>query len=547
VTETVNAEPRWHSADASAEEVAERRFRAGVAGLTLAAGAFLAFRLTAWPPHEDETLALFVGRHSLDDLFGVVLDERGGAPLHFLVAWVIAHVGLGLDGLRAASALFAVASIPVVAMLARRLSDRRTALVATALVAPSWMLLFHGVYGRMYSLFLLTSALSYLALLAATEHGGLRRWALWVVAVLAVVATHPYGALVLASQGVYVLLAARARLRAAIAAFAAVGVLGIPFWLTDLVLAGRFDVGVGGGGEKLSGPVSLMTYLAETLGDFTAGWPPTVAAAVLGSAAGTVLLARERPRSALLAGCAAGVPVAAFLAARLGGNISPESRHLIFVLPFVALALAVALLRLAEWSRPVAGAALAILLVAEVAWGWHKTPPLFEGEPGARVAARAAASDWLALTSRPDDVLFGYDPLFLGAWERNHDFPLTVVPRADVKLALSTTRKAAKPLGRGVWVFDASDTNNFAPRPTIRLVAPQPAVDFEARTFGPFLVIRTREPTRTPSNYFVQARRAQLVGKALYLGDADINYQTVVRAGRRLGVYTPRSRSISSR
>ena len=31
------------------------------------------------------------------------------------------------------------------------------------------------------------------------------------------------------------------------------------------------------------------------------------------------------------------------------------------------------------------------------------------------------------------------------------------------------------------------------------------------------------------------------------LGDADINYQTAVRAGRRLGVYTPRSRSISSR
>ena len=96
-------------------------------------------------------------------------------------------------------------------------------------------------------------------------------------------------------------------------------------------------------------------------------------------------------------------------------------------------------------------------------------------------------------------------------------------------------------------MLDASDTNNITPRPTIRLVRPQPANEFEARTFGPFLVIRTREPTRTPATYFRQARRAQLVGKALFLGDADINYQTVVRAGRRLGVYTPRSRSISSR
>ena len=122
MTETLEAEPRWHSADTSAEKLAERRFRLAVGGLTLAAALFLALRLTAWPPHEDETLALFVGRHSLGDLFGVVLDERGGAPLHFLVAWAVAHLGLGLDGLRAASALFAVASVPAVALLVRRLS-----------------------------------------------------------------------------------------------------------------------------------------------------------------------------------------------------------------------------------------------------------------------------------------------------------------------------------------------------------------------------------------------------------------------------------------
>ena len=39
--------------------------------------------------------------------------------------------------------------------------------------------------------------------------------------------------------------------------------LGIPFWLADLVLAGRFDVGVGGGGEKLGGPLSVLGYLGH--------------------------------------------------------------------------------------------------------------------------------------------------------------------------------------------------------------------------------------------------------------------------------------------
>ena len=223
-----------------------------MAACSIAVAGFLLARLTAWPPHEDETLALFVGRESLPDLLETVQRERGGAPLHFLFAWLVAHLGGGLGALRLFSALFAVASVPVIAALCARLAGRAAALVATALVSASWMLLFHGIYGRMYSLFLLTSTLSYLAFLVAVEHGGRRRWALWVVAILAVVATHPYGALVLASQCLYVL--ARARTREAIGALVAVAVLGIPFWYSDLILAGRFDVGVGAGGERLRRP-----------------------------------------------------------------------------------------------------------------------------------------------------------------------------------------------------------------------------------------------------------------------------------------------------
>ena len=56
----------------------------------------------------------------------------------------------------------------------------------------------------------------------------------------------------LASQGLFVL-AARRRMREAIPAFAAVLVLGIPFWIADFILSRRFDVGVGGGGAQLGG------------------------------------------------------------------------------------------------------------------------------------------------------------------------------------------------------------------------------------------------------------------------------------------------------
>jgi hypothetical protein len=493
---------------------------------------FLLARLTAWPPHEDETLALFVGRKSLVGLFKTVQTERGGAPLHFLFAWIVAHTGGGLVGLRLFSALFAVASIPVLALLGERLAGRTAALTATALVSASWMLLFHGIYGRMYSLFLLTSALSYLAFLAAVTAGGRKRWALWALAILATVATHPYGALVLATQVVYVL--ARARTRTAFVAIAAVAVLGSPFWYSDHVLAGRFDVGVGSGGQKLNGPGAVFQYLYHVAGDFTAGFTPVVIAALLVAAVGARALWLRNRDAALLTACVVLVPPAAFLLARFGQSTSPESRHLIFVLPFFALLVALGLIELARGRTAVLVAAVVLLMTAEVAWGWEKTAPLYKGEPAVRVQARAAASAWLARSSRPDDILFGYDPLYLGAWVRDRSgFSDNVIPRADAKLAIRSLREAGT-LGRGVWVFDASDTNNFTQKLTIPLRYPNPESDFDARAFGPFLVIRSRKPTRTPMEFLLETRQAQILGRSLGSGDADVNLLTADQALSRL-------------
>ena len=125
----------------------------------------------AWPPHEDETLALFVGRDSLGGVVEHVTRDRGGAPLHFLFAYGVAHLHLGLGSLRLVSAAFAVGSLPLIALLGRRLADRWTALIATALAAGSWVFLFHGVYARMYSLFLFLSLLSFVLLLRALDRG----------------------------------------------------------------------------------------------------------------------------------------------------------------------------------------------------------------------------------------------------------------------------------------------------------------------------------------------------------------------------------------
>jgi hypothetical protein len=530
-------------------EASPRLLWLGVTGCVAAVGTFLALRLTAWPPHEDETLVLFVGRGTLGELFETVVAERGGAPLHFVGAWIVAHLGGGLSELRAVSALFALASIPLVAALTARLADRTAALLAAVFASASWVLLFHGVYARMYSIFLFTSALSYLALLAALRDGGRRRWALWVGAVLLCVATHPYGALVLGSQALYVLLT-RERLREAAFAFAAVAVLGTPFWLTDIVLAGRFDVGVGGGGDTLGGPVDVAAYLGEVVGDFFAGpWSLPVVLAL--AAVGLWRLARTNGRAALLIGAVFATPTLAFLLARVG-SASPETRHLVFALPFFATLVACGLMEAVR--RVPAAAALAaaslVIVAGQVAWAWHKTPPLFVGDPEPRAEARRAASAWLAATGRPDDVLLGYEPLYLGAWQRNSSFSRVVLPRADAELAVSELEKTPSMLGRGVWVFDAYDTNNVEQRLSIPLRLPRGASRFEARVFGPYLVIRTREPTGDALAYVERAAAALVVGKTLDIGDADVNFQTVSRAAALLG-YTAsaseRRRSTNSR
>ena len=522
---------------ATPHELDRRVFLAGVGACTAAVGAFLLVQLMAWPPHEDETLPLFVGRQSLGGLFDTVLGKRGGAPLHFLLAWGVAHTGGGLWAMRFLSALFAVASLPLIAALGNRLAGRGPALAATALAGASWLLLFHGIYARMYSLFLFLSLLSYLALLWALDRGGVLPWMLWAIAMLLCIAAHQYGALVLASQGLYVLLT-RGRLRQAIPAFAAVFVLAIPLWRSSLVLANRFDVGVGGGGGKLRTPGEVLHYLWRVAGDSFAGYTTVLALVLVLALAGVLTLARERPKSAILIGCVVLTPTLFFLVGRFGGNTAPESRHLIFVMPFLALAAGTGIVAAGSRLGPVgpwlAAIAVIALLPVEVAWGHHKTPALYSKENPVRVAARHHAADWLAATSRPNDVLFAYEPLYLAAWERGRDnVSRLVVPRADPTLALDALRDAPKPLGRGVWVFDAGDNNNYVKRTRIELRLPFPHSEFEGRVYGPYLVIRTRRPTRTIANYLDAARKVELIGKSLAMGDADINYATIRRAQAR--------------
>lgn len=496
----------------------------------------LGWFLRTWPPHEDEALALFVGRGSLGHVLYTVVTERGGAPLHFGFAWLVVHLGGGLTALRVVSLVFAVASVPLIALLGARLADPLTGVVAAALASGSWVLMFHGIYGRMYSLFLFTSLLSFLALLSALDQGGRRRFVLWGVALFLMLASHPYAVLVVVAQGLFVVVRRR-RLREAFVTLAAVGVVGIPFWLADLVLRDRFDVGVGGGGPRLGSPTSVLHYFWWVAGDFSAGHRTWSTPVLVLAAVGAVLVWRRRRESIVLFACVVAVPGVAFMLATLNSTASPEARHLIFALPFFSVLLAAPIVELGRRGGPLgpalAAIAVAVLLFGEVRWTHEKTPPLFDGDPPGEAQARDAAGAWLASTYRRSDVLLGYEPVYLEAWQRNRSFSAHALPRADPALLASALKDIAEPLGRGVWVFDASDTTNVKERQTIPLEFPSPRSAFEARVYGPFLVIRSRQPLVTRTRYLSVSEEVMRLGRRLEIGDADINLRTLLRAESR--------------
>jgi hypothetical protein len=382
----------------------------------------------------------------------------------------------------------------------------------------------------MYSLFLFTSALSFLAMLDALELGRPRRFVLWGLALLATLASHPYAVLVIVAQAVYATLRRRRFLAVAVT-LVVVGACAIPFWRADLVLRNRFDVGLGGGGARLGSPTAVAHYFWWVSGDFSAGHHEWSAPVLVLAAAGFALLTVRRRQSALLTVCVVAIPALAFLAAKLHSTASPEARHLIFALPFFSTLIAAPLVQLAR-LRPPLGTALAAagclaLLAGEVTWAHRKTPPLFDGTPRAEAHARAQAASWLVAHSRPDDVLLGYEPVYLEAWQHDRQLSVHTLPRADATLLADALRSIPQPLGHGVWVFDASDTTNVWRRATIAYALPQPKRDFVARAFGPYLVIRTRAPLRTPERYLTASAAVMKLGIRLRIGDADVNFGAV--------------------
>ena len=403
----------------------------------------------------------------------------------------------------------------------------------------------------MYSLFLFTSALSYLALLRALERGGTRRWALWAARDRCSASRRiPYGALVLGSQGVV-----RAARRATRLREAARGVRrrracsgsrsGSP---TSCSPAASTSASAAAA-TKLGGPLRVLDYLGEVAGDFTAGRGRCRVRARAGRASAPWLLARDRRGGAARGLRSSGRRPSRSCSRGSGARRLPETRHLIFV---------AAVLRARSSRRRSSRAHGAAALAArspsrrraarrgEVAWAWQQDAAALHAASRRRARRRATRrAAWLAATGRPDDVLLGYEPaLPRTRGERQLDASrASSLPRADAKLALATLERRAEAARAA-----ASGSSTRTTRTTSSARLDDPAARcrgrrtaFEARVFGPYLVIRTREPSVTPRGYLRRQRRRCVVGRrARRSATRTSTSQTVEPRGRLRGYVASR-------
>jgi hypothetical protein len=387
--------------------IREAALLAPAVALTASVGLLLARVLpdvSGKPWHEDEAVAGLISARPLGDVLHTVLLDRGGAPLHF----VLAHAAFGVDGsaqtLRWLSLAFALAAIPLCYDLARRVAGHFAGLTAAALAATSQLLTIYATFGRMYSLFAFASALSLDLFVRAVHRPSRGTLTAATAAALLPLAVHPFGVFIFAAELVVALWLWRLRALP-------VALLAVPFVLPFLRLPGRYDPDAG---------MSAAEAALRALGGSAGGFGLTLL--LFGAFAAVGLWKLPRPHAAFALALIAVPP--ALLAVATNDRVSP--RHLIFLLPVWTTLVA------AGVARTPGRAAVAVAMVAVAALA-----PAAIGDPRTTATEGVGApAAWLRAHVQPGDVLYPYSAVFLAA------LPETSAARALPREPLALDRAA---------------------------------------------------------------------------------------------------------
>jgi hypothetical protein len=421
--------------------------------------AFLAVRLQSdvgtKPYFEDEAVAGLIAARPLPEVIHTVLWERGGAPLHFVLAHFVLSAWPSVAALRWLSVACALGVVLCAYALGRELAGDLAGAVAAWVAATSALLHVYGTFGRMYSLLALVGGLNMLLFLRALERPTYLRVSLAAASAWLLAAAHPFGGIPVAAEAVIAAWLWRGRDLRRAAPVLVAAVATTPLAVAELRLALRFDVSASGGTPLGSGG-NAGTQLESAVRGFAGGGSIAFWLFLALALVGAATVAQRSLPLAIAGGAALLLPPLLSLIARVHDPTTAflSARHLMLSLPLWAALIGTGAVRAASWrsARGVVPlvAAAAVALVAVVASASARDPRthfVFLAQAG-DIRTSAAVGTWLDERIEPGDLLFPYSIPYLRALRASRH--ARSLPRGEAGTLLAAIDDAGT--ARRLWI-----------------------------------------------------------------------------------------------
>ncbi|HET7052606.1 MAG TPA: glycosyltransferase family 39 protein [Solirubrobacterales bacterium] len=422
-----------------------------VAGLTLGAAALRFATLGAQAYHHDEVVtASRVLRSDFIHAMEAVGFSESAPPLYYALAWLWTQLtGTGEFGLRSLSAAAGVAAVPVAYLLGAELRDRRTGVVAAALVAVNPMLLWYSQEARDYSLLVLLTALAALYFVRALHRqgGGRRDLVLWGAFSALALATHYFAIFPVVFEAAWLLRRRGRRAWAGLSIVVFAGLALTPLLVHQVSMGHAEWIGNRSLGHRLW--EAGATFAVGETGDIIAR-PETVLPAVvplLAMLAGLVLLVRGERRERRAGGTMLALAAVTIVAPLLLAVLAPGKDYVLArnLLPaLVPLLVAVAVGTTLRRARR-AGA-----VVAAVLFAYSLGFCVFAG-----LSPAWQRPDWKAVAAR------------LGEPKAPRAIVLWTLGAASLRWYLSTGSYQVQPSDEYAWTVHEVDFVSDGPAPPV--------------------------------------------------------------------------------
>jgi hypothetical protein len=198
--------------------------------ITLLAATLDLFRISAQPVWLDEAISIGLARMNLSDFFTAITKKDTAMFLYNILLRIPVTFGQSEFAVRSLSVLFAIAAIPSLFLLGRRLFDDRTAALASFLLAVNSLFIEYAQEAKSYTLATLIVIWSWYTLLDLIERPGWARAFYYSLVTAALAYCQFFSLLVLPAQlaALYILRPGGKLLKMVTYSIFMIGILSLP-------------------------------------------------------------------------------------------------------------------------------------------------------------------------------------------------------------------------------------------------------------------------------------------------------------------------------